>query len=386
MRKVQVFALLLALVLFAGACAGAGESESSGGEGGGATDAAAGGSEGGGGSAELSLNQVRLAIDNDDFMNQIAWMVADENYWPDLGFTEPAEVVATDEYLAGLFGGSVWVAQGESDVIWSALAEGSVPMKIIGVEKDTEAWFLGVREGVDQNNLEGLRISGGPVGDRNITVGEHILEDMGVDPQSLEWVPVEGGSDERLQAMLAGQLDAAVLQPRHLIPLNEGGGKMIYQEYRDAPQELWVVTEETMANNRDAVCAYLEGRIAAKQWLSEGEDYTDNQEAGVAIARERGLDPSEGDLDEWATEMEGNWALDGGAPAEAFDAWNQDMIDNGNVPEGFDWKEHADLSCLWEAQENLGLEQNPVESEVTSSTPAGGASEAASESASESAS
>ena len=94
-------------------------------------------------------------------MNQLAWMVADEKYWPDLGFTEPAEVFATDEYLAGLFGGDVWVAQGESDVIWSALAEGSVPMKIIGVEKDTEAWFLGIREGVDKDNLEGLKISGG---------------------------------------------------------------------------------------------------------------------------------------------------------------------------------------------------------------------------------
>jgi ABC-type nitrate/sulfonate/bicarbonate transport system substrate-binding protein len=384
MRRVRIFALLLALVVFAGACGGASETDSSGGEGGGAADEAAGGSEGGdgGGSAELSLTQVQLAMDNDDFMNQIAWMVADESYWPDLGFTEEADVVATDEYMAGLFGGSVWVAQGESDAIWSALAEGSVPLKIIGVEKDTEAWFLGVREGVDPNNLEGLRISGGPVGDRNITVGEHILEDMGVDPESMEWVPVEGGSDERLQAMLAGQLDAAVLQPRHLIPLDEGGGEMIYQEYRDAPQEVWVVTAETMENNRDAVCAYLEGRIAAKQWLSEGEDYTDNQDAAVEIGRARGLDPSEGDLDEWQTEMEGNWALDGGAPAAAFDAWNTDMINNGNVPEGLDWKEHADFSCLWEAQESLGLEQNPVESELTSSTPAGGASEAASEAAS----
>jgi ABC-type nitrate/sulfonate/bicarbonate transport system substrate-binding protein len=366
MRKTQLFGAFVALALFAAACGGASESGDGGGDAGGASegggDAAA--SEGGGAAAELSLPQVQLAIDNDDFMNQLGWMAADEQYWPDLGFTQPAEVVATDEYLAGLVGGSVWVAQGESDAIWAALAEGSVPMKMIGVEKDTEAWFLGVREGVDADNLEGLRISGGPVGDRNITVGEHILNEMGVDPESMEWVPVEGGSDERLQALLAGQLDAAVLQPRHLIPLDEGGGEMIFQEYRDSPQEMWIVTAETMENNRDAVCAYLEGRIAAKQWLSEGEDYMDNQEAGVAIARERGLDPSEGDLDEWQAEMEGNWSLDGGSPAESFDAWNEDMIANGNVPEGFDFRDHIDFSCLWEVQEKLGLEQNPVESEL----------------------
>jgi hypothetical protein len=35
------------------------------------------------------------------------------------------------------------------------------------------------------------------------------------------------------------------------------------------------------------------------------------------------------------------------------------MIANGNVPDGFDWKEHVDFSCLTQAQENLGLEVQP---------------------------
>lgn len=307
-----------------------------------------------------TLNQVRLAIDGDDYMNQLAWMVADEQFWPDLGFTEEAEVVASDEYLAGLFGGDVWVAQGESDVIWSALAEGSVPMKIIGVEKGQEAWFLGIRKGVDAENLEGLKISGGAAGDRNITVGEKILEEMGTDPKDMEWVSVEGGSDDRLSALLAGQLDVAVLQPRHLLPLEAEGGQMIFEEYKEAPQEVWVVTEDTMKNEKESVCAYLEGRIAAKQWISEGEDYTDNQDAAIKVASDRGLEPAEGDLEEWAIEMEHNWALDGGSSAEAFETWNQDMIENGNVPEGFDWRDHVDFSCLNEVQEKLGLEANPA--------------------------
>lgn len=346
MKTLRFTAGLAGLALIAAGCGGDDNGEDA---------ASAGGDDEGG----LSLTQVKLAIDNDDFMNQMAWMIADEKYWPELGFTEPAEVVATDEYLAGLFGGNVWVEQGESDVIWAALAEGSVPMKIIGVEKDSEAWYLGIREGVDPENLEGLKISGGPAGDRNIIVGEKMLEDLGVDPASLEWVQVEGGSDDRLQAMLAGNIDVAVLQPRHLIPLEQGGGMMIYEDFHDVPQEVWVVAAETMENNKDAVCAYLEGRIAAKQFASEGDDYADNQDAAVAIAEERGVQASEGDLSEWVLEMEGNWSLDGGAPAEAFDEWNQDMIENGNVPEGFDWREHADFSCLTQAQENLGLEPNP---------------------------
>jgi ABC-type nitrate/sulfonate/bicarbonate transport system substrate-binding protein len=287
MRKFRLPALMLAAALTLAACGGDDGDDTG-------TDSGKGdGSDG------LSLDQVKLAIDNDDFMNQMAWMIADDKYWPELGFTKPAEVVASDEYIAGLVGGSVWIAQGESDVIWSALAEGSVPMKIVGVEKDTEAWFLGIREGVDKDNLEGLKISGGPAGDRNITVGEKILEDMGVDPESMEWVQVEGGSDDRLQALIGGQLDVAVLQPRHLLPLDEANGEMIYQEYKDVPQEVWVVKSETMEENKDAVCAYLQGRIAAKQWASEGDDFTDNQDAAVAIAGKYDLTPSEGDLEEW---------------------------------------------------------------------------------------
>jgi ABC-type nitrate/sulfonate/bicarbonate transport system substrate-binding protein len=344
-KSLKVGAALMTGAMFLTACGGDDE----------------GGSSGGGDGDTEVMSQVRLAIDGDDYMNQLAWMVADENYWPDLGFTEPAEVVASDEYLAGLFGGDVWVAQGESDVIWSALAEGSVPMKIIGVEKGEEAWFLGIREGIDENNLEGLKISGGAAGDRNITVGEKILEDMGIDPESMEWVSVEGGSDDRLSALTAGQLDVAVLQPRHVIPLEAAGGKMIYEEYQEAPQEVWVVTEETMQDDRASVCAYLEGRIAAKQWISEGEDYTENQDAAIQVASDRGLEPAEGDLEEWAIEMEHNWALDGGSSEEAFDQWNQDMIDNENVPEDFDWREYVDFSCLTEVQEKLGLEPNPGE-------------------------
>lgn len=349
--KRNLFGLVVALGLIVSACGG---------------DGGGGGGGGGAGEGELGVPRVQVAIDTDDYMNNLAIVVADQRYWRDLGFTEPVEIAATDEYLAALFGDDVWVAQGESDAIWAALAEGSVPMKMVGVEKDSEAWFLGIRKGIDENNLEGIKWSGGEVGDRNITVGEKIFEELGVDLDSLERVHVAGSSDERLTALIAGQIDAAVLQPRHLIPLREAGGEMIYQKFVDAPQEVWVVKEDFLQANEPAVCAYLEGRIEAKRWMGAGKNYTANQDAAIEIGRQHNppLEPAEGDLAEWKTEITGNWAMDGGAPADAFEQWNQDMIDNGNVPEGFDWRDHVDFDCLWQVQEKLGLEQQPAPSEV----------------------
>lgn len=326
------------------------------------TLAACGSDEEGSSSADGgAVTQVRMSMDGDDYMNQMTWMLADEKYWPELGFTEPAEVTASPEYLAGLIGGDVWVAQGESDVIWAALAEGSVPLTIIGVAKDAEAWWMGAAAGVDPENLEGLTVSGGATGDRNITVAKNVLTELGVDPDDMKFVPVAGGSDERLTALLAGQIDVAQLQPRHQAQLEAAGGTMFHTEFREVPQEVWVVRTDFLEENREAVCGYVQGRIEAFQYAAEGETFTDNQDEIVELTRERGLEPSEDEIADWEAEMGTQLALEGSANEEAFEEWNQDMIANENVPEDFDWREHVDFSCLNEAQEELGL---PIEPEL----------------------
>lgn len=319
---------------------------------------ACGGDGGGGGGDDVT--QVRMSYDGDDYMNQMSWIVADEKYWPELGFDEKAEVTASPEYLAGLIGGDVWIAQGESDVIWSAIAEGSVDLTVVGVAKDAEAWWMGAREGVDPDDLEGLKISGGATGDRNIQVARNILEERGVDPDDMEFVPVQGGSDERLQALLAGQIDVAQLQPRHQAPLEAAGGTMFETEFVEAPQEVWVVRTDFLEENKDAVCNYIEGRIESNLFAGAGEEFIDNRDEVIELVKNaKDLEPTDAEIEDWTGEFSTQIAIEAGASEESFESWNDDMIENENVPEGFDWREHVDFTCLTEVQEKLGVEVEP---------------------------
>ena len=332
------------------------------------TVAACGGSDTGGSGSQsgesLSLDQVRLGEDNGDWMDAIIYNTADEKYWPDLGFTQPAEFSVTSDYVAGLVGGSIWMGQGESDAIWGAMAQGSVPLTFVGVHMDVENWILGAAGDVDPDNLEGLRITGGEPGTRNVTTGRQALEEMGVDPDSLEWISVPGGSEARFRALVAGQVDIAVLQADLIAPMEDEGGQIIYNEQKTVPQAGFVVRTETMEDNRDAVCAFMEGQIAARQWLAEGDDHMANFDAAVDLGNERGLESSDSDRAGWSETMSTSIALDLGASAESFQQWHDDMVEIGVVPEDFDWTQHVDLSCVWEAQEALGLELNPDPDEM----------------------
>jgi ABC-type nitrate/sulfonate/bicarbonate transport system substrate-binding protein len=314
---------------------------------------------GGGGEGSLSLDRVRLAEDNGDWGDQIIYTTADDKYWPDLGFAGPGEFAVTSDYIAGLVGGSAWIAQGESDAMWGAMAEGSVPLKFVGVHMDVENWVLGASADVDPENLEGLRITGGEPGTRNVTTGRKSLEELGVDPDSMEWVTVPGGSEARFRALMAGQVDIAVLQADLISTLEAEGGQLLYNEAKTVPQAGFLVRSETMEENKDAVCAFMEGELSARQWLSEGEDHMNNFDAAVELGSGRGLEVSDGDRAAWSTYMDTSISLDLGASAESFQEWNDDMVEVGVVPADFNWTEHVDLSCVWEAQEKAGLPLNP---------------------------
>ena len=53
---------------------------------------------------------------------------------------------------------------------------------------------------------------------------------------------------------------------------------MIVKEYSEVPQETWVVRSDTLKDHTDEVCAYVQGRVQALQYVSAGETHTANEQ------------------------------------------------------------------------------------------------------------
>lgn len=334
------------------------------------------------GDDQLSVERVEMAMDNDYFMNQLAWAVADELFWPELGFTEPANVVSSEEWVSGLLGGSVWVGQGETAQVWAANSEGA-DLVLVGIEKKVTTYIIGVREGISSlDDLAGKKVSAGPPGDPNVAAAKAAVAEAGGDPDTIDWVSVAGGSDERLQALLAGQVEGALLQPRHRAPLEKAGGSFLLEDLQEEPSEIYAVRRDFLEENQPAVVAFLRGRIQAKQWAEEGAcpeasgselppNTPVNLDQGIEIVRERGVDvPEEPTPEEannavdWSLQACRDWAIDAGIDADALDAYKEFLAGVDQIPSDFEWRDHADFEALWAAQEAEDLPRNPDPSEI----------------------
>lgn len=363
-RSLTFVAAPLAAALVLAACSGSGSEEPAAA----GTDGADGEAPDDGGDAEeLSLDALNMTFEAERTTVLMNLMSAKERTWNDT-FSD-ISLTVTEEPIPALVSGAAWLAQAEPVALWPAIEQGVIDGVLVGVFNDQDAWFLFTREGFDTpESLLEARFSAGEVGDSWNTVAEIIMrEELGIDPDDVEFVSVGGGSDSRVEAMLAGQIDGFMGQPRHIPLVEEDNGNMLYGEFVDMAQGMFMVERETWENNRDAVCAALGGLFEANQWISTSDDPTweDRIPEIIEYLEANGYDPSENGLDvqrTWDTgqDTQFNWALDLGAPAEAFDTQQEILArEGGEISPDFEWRDHVDFSCVHELQEAAGLPLNP---------------------------
>jgi ABC-type nitrate/sulfonate/bicarbonate transport system substrate-binding protein len=165
---------------------------------------------------------------------------------------------------------------------------------------------------------------------------------------------MKGGSDGRMKAVIAGVLQGASVFPRHEKGLKDNGGKFISATQLEVPQEGFITNMEWGAKNEDALYAWQYAELKARQWLLDPS----NKEAAYAEMRSKGFEiPPEFEA-QYETELD-QISNDGGFSEESMDGFAQGVIDLGQVPENFDWRDHVDLRFLHAAQDSLGIPRRP---------------------------
>ena len=305
-----------------------------------------------------NLKTLRMGDFNPNYATQWSYRLAQAlGFFKEVGIEE-LEVTVSEEYLPGLIGGSLDITHGDTSVFVSSGAASGLPVKMISLYRDKEWWIMGVRKGIETaEDLKGAKITGGSLDGRNTWVMKQVVTELGLNPETdVEFVPVSGASDGRLQALLAGTVDAASLFPRHQAGLEGSGGKFLYQELKQVPQEGFGAMGEWLAANEDTAYAWARADIKARKWMFDPA----NKDASYKTMRDLGFEiPPEFEA-QYELELD-QISPDGGfESAQVMDDFVKSLAVTGDVPEGVDWRQYVDMKYVWAAQEANGLPKRPA--------------------------
>ena len=306
---------------------------------------------------QSSVSKIRMADWNPNYAAQWSWRLAQFKGFYETAGIDEIEFYLTDTYFPGLIGGSLDIAHSDVDVLFGSAAASGAPLKLLSVYRDKEWWIMGVGEGIDTfDDLKGGKISGGGLGGRNTWIQREILKENGINPDSdVEMVPMKGGSDGRMKAIIAGVLQGGSVFPRHEKGLTDNGGKFISANIKEVPQEGFITNMEWGAKNEDALYAWQYAELKARQWLHDPA----NKESAYAEMRSKGFDiPPEFEA-QYETELN-QICKDGGFAEASMDSFAQGVRDLGQVPPDFDWRDAVDLRFLHAAQDALGIPRRPA--------------------------
>ncbi|MPZ51422.1 MAG: hypothetical protein GEU79_01585 [Acidimicrobiia bacterium] len=305
---------------------------------------------------QANLNSLVLGEWNPNYASQWGYQLADAlGYMADYGI-DTTDYQLSDEYVAGLLGGSLDIARGDTNVLMGSAFTSGEPITMMSLYRTSEWQIMGVREGIETpEDLVGGTITGGQLEGRNTVVLRNILRSLGLDPdEDMEFVAMTGASDARLQALLAGTVDAANLFPRHRAGLEGAGGHFMYEELEPAPQEGFAAMGPWLEENGDTASAWIAAELKARTWLLDPA----NKDEAYQLMIDRGFDIPQEFIDQYEVELE-QFSPDGGFETSEMDDFVELLVEVGDLPEGIEWRDHFDPTYLWAAQDELGLPRRP---------------------------
>lgn len=305
-------------------------------------------------------SSITVGVSNPNYATQMPIFIAKaKGYFKAVGI-DSVRVITTDNFVQGLVGGSLDLSQGDTPQFLNAAAKSGRPIKLVANYRYKEWQMLGVGKGISKaSDLIGKNVTAGERASRNEYVLTTILRKLGVDPGKVNFVPLGGASDARLQALLNGQVAGASIFPRHVKPLEQAGGKVLYQKLALIPQEFIATMGSFLDGNRATVEAYLQATLRARRFM----DNQANKAQVLSIMRAAKFEVPPAFAAVYKLETE-QISPDGGFSPAGMDVLVKQESDLGFLPKGLDWRKYVDLSSLYQAQRALGMKQNPPPSAI----------------------
>ena len=312
-------------------------------------------------SGEIDTSKVQkklvVGVDNPYYLFHEDILVAEEKgYFDEVGI-DTVEIKTIEDPLPALIGGSLDLALYDTDTAIAAAAKGAGDITYLSTYLGGEANILGVGPGIETaEDLKGKTITGGQFGSRNDFLIRKLLTDNGLDPETdVELVSTGGQSNERLQSVISGTVDGASLQLRHRSILEAEGGKFLFEEVAQVPQNGWSVGP-LLKESPETVAAFLAATLKARQFITDMA----NKEAVLAKAEELDFELPQEYKNAYEDENAPDYhTSDGGFEVSDMDDFVETQTELEVIPADTNWRDHTNLVPLWRAQKALGLELRP---------------------------
>jgi ABC-type nitrate/sulfonate/bicarbonate transport system substrate-binding protein len=358
-RRTASGVLALALAMTLAACGGSG-----GGSGNAAAQAQP--TSEAGVNAKIDTSKVQktltVGVDNPYYLfHEDVFMAQKLGYFKEVGI-DSVKIVQSEDPLPGLIGGSLDFILYDTDTAIAAAAKGT-GIKYLSPYLGGEAHILAVGPGIKTvADLKGKTVSGGTFGSRTDMNMRNMLKDAGLDPdKDVQYVQTGGGSNEWLQAIIAGTIDAASLQLRHRTFLEAAGGKFLEEKVIQVPQVGWTESKKIAQNGSETSAAFLAATLKARKYI----DDLAHKDDVIKTAQSKDFELPQEYQNAYKDENSPTYhTVDGGFEVADMDKFIQEQIDLEAVPKGTKWRDHADLTPLWRAQKHLGIPLRPTPDEL----------------------
>ena len=316
-----------------------------------AAPAADGGDAGGDDGMMAETSSISFGNFNPNYAANVMNEVADEKGWLADGGITSQEIVFMEQsqVFPALIGGSLHIAAQDTDAIAAAILAGE-EMLYIANYRDKEPWILAFAEGVTIDNLEGVTCSGGGAGGRNEWNAKEMVVRLGGDPEQIEWVPIRGGSDTRVNAFAEGQINCVQHFDRHRQIVADAGGTIVYDDLEIVPQDGFIVMRSFAEENPRTVINYLKGLIQARDYFRDEA----NMDEMFEIMRSRDYEIPDIFVEQYPRSVS-ILGEDGYFSADTMETMLADALKTGSLEGEVDWRDFVDLSYLNTAYEELGM-------------------------------